>query len=517
MAAVAAVAWAALQPTVVAAQEAGVARSSAVLELDHFVDGKGEAVAFDPLYETTFGTEWRAPRYGWAVLEMALLLAVGTAGYGVYVAAIGEGEDGPGWPERLAARFDNDQFSTNFVLHPVAGAAYHGFARTLGLGVPASFAYGALSSATWEFALEVGRRASLNDLVVTPFAGLAVGEFLFHLMRYLNSAPGGGGRGQKAAAWTLGLPFAAHDAIYDFREPPPVPPDDLGLSSAYWHRFRLGYGLARLTNDEDRSDVLHGPALEAELVAMPGFLRPGRISTTFAHGNFTDGRLRLAFDGKGLAEAEVWTGATLAGYYTQDVRREHGRRWGHAAMVGLHSGFRFAERNLLDRDDRYAIVNLPGPAGEVRFAWRDVWLRFGAEAHLDVAGVRPAALTRYVGLRGNAGLKTVLRESGYLYAWGSSGRARVALELYGCELGAELFYGWYGSIEGVDELQERVDREAPSHDQVLEPRGWVGCTPPGGVLDVRLEVSGIRRWGEMGDVEATRANRRFGAAVGAKF
>ncbi|MFW5876928.1 MAG: DUF3943 domain-containing protein [Myxococcota bacterium] len=479
-----------------------------------FVDGQGELLPFAPTYELTFsrGRDSRDPLYGWAALEMAGILAVGAVGYWQKNA----GDDFPDMVERLKPDLDENDYLINFAGHPGAGASYWVFSRAAGLDVPMAFVYGVASSTVWEYAVELSANVSFNDMILTPFSGIAVGELFFQLGRYLNSAPGGGGPGQRAGQWSFGVVNAAHDAIYDLPGLPDAPPDNLGFSSAYWHRFRVGYYLGRLRNDRDASDVAHGPSLDIRLAAMPGYLKPGRFSTAFAEGNFTEGHLQLLFDEHGLAEADVRIDAIVAGYYAQDLRLEHGTLWGRSLVVGMHSGYRYVDRDLLDRPDRYAMVHLPGPGVEVRRAWRSVWLGLRAHVNGDFGGFRPVALSSFVRRNGSDQIRELLRRRDYVHGAGASGRVEVTLESHGCELGADLFYGWYASIENPNGDADE-GRTVPSRDQVLEPRGWLGCAVPQALLQLRLQASAIRRWGEMGDVTETRWDRRLGGTLGIQF
>src|SRR5690606_4361023 len=104
---------------------------------------------------------------------------------------------------------DNNGIGMNFLGHAMSGAAYYGIARSNGLDAGYSYLAAFLTSFTWEFALEFKERFSLNDQIVTPGAGVAIGEGLHKLGRYLS---GGRGRGRRALAWIFGPVHAIHDA-----------------------------------------------------------------------------------------------------------------------------------------------------------------------------------------------------------------------------------------------------------------------------------------------------------------
>jgi hypothetical protein len=156
------------------------------------------------------------PRYGRAALEEAAALAAGAIWYWLDDRNIADW-DYPSLKERLngeAWRFDNNTFPINYAWHAVNGTGFHAIARANGLSMRASFGYGFATSMVWEYVLEFREKVSINDVVVTPGAGLAMGEFVYWLGAY------------------LGYPGLGHEVV-DGRGPRRR---DIG------HRFELAYG-----------------------------------------------------------------------------------------------------------------------------------------------------------------------------------------------------------------------------------------------------------------------------------
>ena len=77
--------------------------------------------------------------------------------------------------------FDHDRFNTNAIGHPVAGTIYYQIARGNGLGVGASFLTTVAASTLWKYFGEPNQKLSTNDLIVTPLAGLVIGEATYRL------------------------------------------------------------------------------------------------------------------------------------------------------------------------------------------------------------------------------------------------------------------------------------------------------------------------------------------------
>jgi hypothetical protein len=369
-----------------------------------------------------------------------------------------------------AGSFDNNLPSTNFILHPLAGALMYDFSRVNGLPVYASFAYAAASSLLFEFFLEYREKASINDLIFTPFGGMALGEVFFQLGGYVNSAPGGGGWGNQLAAYTLGLPQKIHNHL-DRRSLPltGLPADSLGFSEAYGHRFALGYGFGVLENDRSDTAAVHSFEIRSRLAAMPGFLRSGRFNLGFDQGNFSDGRMRVLLGADGLEEIDWRASALLAGYFAQDFSRQQG----FAQAIGVGTGFRYYDSWRLGRRDGYAFVH---PLEPVLMFWvraGELFAHGRAEASVDFAGIRPAAYEEWSEQFGTEGLKSVLTRQGYVFAGCVSGRLELEGAYRALGVGGDFGLAYCRSIQGLDRDQDLVTRDLPSGDLIVELKGWI--------------------------------------------
>lgn len=486
---------------------------------DRFLDEHGQWRPFRQSYDAWFSSKRREPHYLRAAGESVVLVGIGTAYYWVDPLANRVDWDFPTLGAKLrfeAVRFDNNLHTTNHILHPLAGAAIYGFSRVNGLEPWEAFGYAALSSIVWEYGLEFREQVSINDLVFTPFGGVAVGEFLVQLGDYVNSAPGGGSFGNRLAAATLGLPRNMHDALDDPPPPLELPADSLGFSSAYWHRFLVGYELSSLGNDRRRTGTLHGTRIEAELAAMPGFLRPGRFARAFAAGNFVETRWLLGLGPDGNADVDLWFQSCIAGFYQQDFSGSGGLT-GQATLLAVSSALRFSDRRVLGRFDRFGIVHVLGP----RFSW---WLGAGElltridwSVHGDFAGIHPMALERWRENNPPGGIRSVLTRQRYGYAAGFSTRFSTELQLHGLAAGTRLAYGRYDSIQGLDREQPDVTYDVATRDEIIELEGFVGYTSADAPVSVRVSASELRRAGRMGAESVAGYDRRLSLSLGLGF
>lgn len=90
-------------------------------------------------------------------------------------------KQGPEW--------DHDKFYFNYILHPYAGAAYYMAARSCGFNAWQSLLYCSLiSNVGWEFGIEAFmERPSIQDMLITPLVGSAIGEGFYKLKRIIVS------------------------------------------------------------------------------------------------------------------------------------------------------------------------------------------------------------------------------------------------------------------------------------------------------------------------------------------
>ncbi len=491
-----------------------LARSAAADEAhDHFIDRRGKVRDFQHEYRVWFQDREQHPIRAGA--EALVWMGLGTAYYWLDPLANSEDWDDPSVWEKVkgeALSFDNNLGSTNFILHPLAGAAIYGTARINGLPIWTSFGYAATSSLAWEYILEWREQASINDLFFTAIGGVSVGEFLSRLSEYANSNPTNQHWGNVLAAYTLGLPHRAHELVDGPRPRTSLPPDSLGFSSAYFHRFGATFAFGELSNDIGQSGPVHSIGLSAELAAMPGFLRPGQFALGFSDANFVDSALRLSYETGDLVEVDARVSTVLFGYLAQSF----GFRSGSAGLVGVGTGLRYYDSWKLDRRDRYSFVHLPRP--ELAF-----WARNGKlsaqgrlSAGFDFAGIRPLALEAWRDQFGDYGLRSVVLRRSYTYAGCASSRAQFSVAGPPFRAGAAANVGWCRSIQGMDRFDRSAEGDVASTDSLIELGAWASVHAEG-PLELRVEIEQTRRHGSIGPIEAHRWDARASGSVAYVF
>ncbi len=496
------------------------ARIAAEARDGYFIDLRGWKRPFRQTQEA-WHSEWGVkPHYWRAAAEAGLFLGLQTISYWARPAANSFDWDDPEFVGRVnltSVRFDNNLAFTNFVLHPFSGAGAYWIARINDITIPEAELYASVSSILWEFMLEWREEVSLNDLIVTPAGGIPLGAFASELSDYLGSAPEEETLEKRAAQTVIGFPRLIHPLRPDPNSGRArLPPDSLGFSSAFWHRFRIGYEHASVDNGE-QSDRIDGIQADGELVSMVGFLRPGSFKKVFAHDNFTEFHLRVGFTPSGFTDVEMRSSGTLVGWYSQNLTAGRHGSYGHAAMLGLPNGLRYVERTYGGARDMYASTAIFGLSGGLWLGLGRVRTRFLADAHYDFAAAQSLALAAYRFEHPLEQVKSVQDIQGYAFGMGPSGRVRAELSSFGVTVGAYVDYARYRTIGGIDRWQERIQREASGYDIVLEHGTWLMVEPPWVPLYARASMDFIDRKSVIADHVAERRDVQFGASVGLSF
>jgi hypothetical protein len=459
----------------------------------------------------------RDPSYWRAAGEMVLFLGIGTAWYWIERDRNAFDWDFQGWRQRFdeeSYRFDNNPFQVNFMGHALSGLTYYGMSRANDLGVLASFAYTFMASWMWEFVIEFKERVSINDQIVTPMAGMAVGEFFYKLSRYVTSAPGGGGRKHRALKWSVGLGVAAHDWL-DGRAPPheDLPADERGFGTDISARFRFAYGAGAARPSEGAQFAVHELAFDGTLVSLPGYLRPGHYGLFFTDANVSSMRVRLRFASEGRG-GEMDGDAILLGYHRQAIAEGRRGQWGQATTVGMNVSYLYRREEYDAFVDRLAITGLPGLALDVHLFAGPALFRIGARLNGDFAGVHsqayPAWDVRYPGEHP----KTILRREQYYYGWGGTGRWLFEVRLPYVELGAAVRYGAWRSQEGLDRSQADVTVDVRARDRALDVEAWLRVVPFDFGLFLEASCELRRRWSWVESFTADRELVRYQLSVG---
>jgi hypothetical protein len=469
------------------------AKITATSEENHFVARDGTRRNADQVYEDLHDTGDARPVR--AALEMGIMLGGGTAWYWATKESNARDWDATDIAGRLNGRdwrIDNNGLDVNFMFHALSGTAYYGIARANHLSVPVAYGYSFGSSFLWDFALEYNERISISDVLVTPSAGLLVGEYLHRVSWYLNGVPRRPTTRHHVLRWSpIGASVAIHRAWDGADDPIPFEVDPLGYDADLWHRFEFEYGLSDAESPAHDSTVVHSVRHRGELHAVPGFLRPGRQSRFFSRADFSFMDVEATFSERG-AGVDLRAEAMLLGWFAQSFRDE---QRGQALVLGLNMAHRYLNTVETGTHEFYAALHLPGPGADLWAREGLLGLRLSGRAQFDFAGVGSPAYPEWREDNPRVRTKNVLSKQSYYIGWGYSTRLAGALSLGPAELSWRSMVGWYDSQEGLDRAQDEVQVDLDGKDLITE---WtLGAAVD--VVDVERAGWGLSLGGELSE------------------
>lgn len=458
----------------------------------------------------------RAPNRWRAALEMAIALGGGTVWYVIDDRNVLDW-DHPSLRQRItgeAWRYDNNGPVINFLLHPLSGAAFYTLARANRIGVAESFVYGLAASTAWEYVIEFNEKISINDMIVTPMGGFAIGAFADKLARYLNDVPPVSAA-HAAAQWTFGPSIRLHRTLDG--EPPPdgVVRDRLGLAATFWHAFAFHYegGWGREPGYPPWSS--HDFGFTGTLASLPGYRRPGNFGRWFHDADVS--RLGFAMDWTDSdAGASLVTDTLLAGYHRQSLsgssEAPQGVMWTTAASLA----YRYRHTRRFGFDDREGVVGFPGPALDLYAASAALRAELSLRANVEFAGqtslAAPQWRTDHPGVR----TKAIIEREGYFFGWGGSVAAWGEASVGPLWTRAHGRHGWYDSQEGLDRTQDRLDDDTEFHE-IIKEYGYSAGIELCPALRVGVVHEVRHRLSTAGPVTANRAAEHIGGVVRITF
>ena len=479
-----------------------------------------------------------------ASLEVGGVLAVGFVDYLLNTSARG-GEQRAGderwalrydWPD-LRGKFtgsayelDNNRFGTNYASHPFAGTLYYTAARSNHLSIPESFLFAAFGSTMWEYFGEIREKVSVNDMVVTPMSGAAIGEATMQLWGFFRR----GRRSVPNAIFAfLASPVASINAWTDGDGDPLRARDtnELGFPAEPWHRFTLeaGFGATSVSavtaREPNRSYADQRLGLDLAIANLPFYDDRGRVARVFSDGNASRISIETAWSRGDLVHGVFSTRVMPAGLYIRDAgdpdAPDDAPVRGSTVLVGLLLGFEYGT-HLYDRDgarprDMIAYVSPVGVGGEV--SWRDGEL--GVRASLDVSGTRGGVnaygLSDYLATRSEAGLLTTTREQGYYHGLGVSLAPGVEVTWGPVDASANMRLDTFRPLGGLDSDAGNVDYRIRFADQRTRLRADLGLRLPGTPVRAGVTAQRMVRHGDVGDAHATRSETSLWGSLGVIF
>lgn len=380
-------------------------------------------------FEYTTPTE---KNYLRAVFELGALTTVGVAWYAIDVRQ-GQTLDyrWQMFQKKLsgsAIGHDDNAWGTNFRGHGLGGNVYYGAARSNHLSIAESSGFAFAGAVLWEYFGEIGEVVSVNDLIVTPFTGIGLGEPLTQFSAFFDR--------QSATALnrTLGTVFGPLKTVNDAL-------DGSTLRRASnphkdWHLFTASAAVTFTRSEFQRPATSltehtdYRIEVSERLARLPGYDDVGRHSLWFSDANLSGMSLSVAFGAQGLRDFAFGADFVPFGYYQRDVRAAGESRLGNSWVLGFQMGYRYLVHDFAAVPatglDRTAFV---APLGALFEADVELGGGVSVESRVSVAGiyggVHPLASEAYGPDR--EALHSVLRHFDYYF--GAGGQLETSLGL----------------------------------------------------------------------------------------
>ena len=476
------------------------------------------------------------PHHLRSFVEMGSGLVLGTGGYWLFKNKNLVDWDNPSSRARFdgsAWVMDNNSIIVNFLYHPLTGALTYDLARGNHQSVAGAFGYSFLTSFVWEFAIEFKEKVSINDVLVTPGAGLPIGEFFHKLGLYLDSGHHDSVVMDSVRA-VLGSGVALDRAL-DGRPPPSVKTRDaLGFSALIWHDFELSFGFSEVSTPSLADYARYHVGVSGKLVTLPGYGAAGRGGRAFygAEVSTFSAAIENSRYGSGLGVA---ADTTLVGYHFQDFTREAGALRGQSFTLGSGLGFDFlrssanhyadVERAVSlpepklayhapKRREQYSALQLPGISAEFRVLRPWAAVEGAARLQPSFAGLGAAAFYEWSAENLEERSKHILHRQGYFYGWGGALNASLRGRLGSLRAGLDLRYAAYASQDGLDRKPEELTADVHASGNLLEYRATLGVAPRADCV-IALELGARRFHSKVGGFELTA--RGVSRGVSARF
>jgi hypothetical protein len=416
---------------------------------------------------------------------------------------------------------DTNHFNTNYVSHPFAGTMYYTAARANHLSWFESYSYTLVGALSWEYFGELREEVSINDVIVTSSAGLAIGETMMQLSSFFY-------RSRKSLRNdVLAAFFAPAKAVNDFADGADharsADVDALGLTRDEWHRFEVFAG-GGVTRQESGTYADARFGFDMHVVNLPGYQGVARRRDFFDDGNDAQLHFETTRSEGHLSDIELKTRVVPFGLYERRATADaDGKVRGDGVVAGMLATFEYSVHDY-DRDrsrplDLLCILSPVGVVLEHSHQGGDFRSRARLELSGQFAGITAYALGGYRArhYHDDTNLQTVLKQEGYYHGLGVSASPSLELGWRALEAGGKITLDTWRGLEGFDELQPSITHEIPLADRRVDMRAWVGLRVPRTPL--RLELMGRQRVriGDVGEVRASQSESSLYATGGLVF
>jgi hypothetical protein len=458
----------------------------------HFIETyTGSPISFNEAYDIYVQESLKQKHISRTGLELALLLAGGTAWYWIdysnkHPEDLVLNWNWESWRKKLtfeAVRFDANSFNIN-TLHSVGGAYYYLVARSNNWSMLESLLASAAASSVWEYICEYKEIVSINDQILTTIGGMVIGETFFQLSTFfLRSRDTLINRIISAL-----LSPSSQSHMWMDKNRPRVTDglDSYGFSKDMWHNFQVFAGFGCRSNGGKKKPLFNFD-LKTELINFPEYGKPGEVSEFLKDGRSTEMRLSLSVSGNGLDRYLFKAKTSLLGYRLQKTRWDPDTGLqGYSLYIGVTSSLDYSMDREMSSEDLFCVVNILGPSLKLVF-YGD---RFCVQSSIDVSGnfslVHSPAFNENYREFTDTVIKRVLLENHYYYALGVTLLPELIIASKKFEIGGWLDFKSFDSIEGLDSIQEEIENDFNLIDRRTGYKIWMNFSLPSDLFKLGL-------------------------------
>lgn len=259
-------------------------------------------------------------------------------------------------------RLDDNASATN-IGHAFAGMVYYQVARSNGLSVPMSFLYGTATFVAWELFVEYREIFSINDAIITPFGGLAIGESFYQVSEFFHYS--------KPHFFNKLLSFVFNPAGTFNRwfnnEPEPQRVlNNKGLASQYPYDLGLFFGFEFLETFDNKKHYAALLGSFIEITHIYGIDKAGKNQKWLSNSIFSSADVQFSLT-KGSLYAFGFTATSIfAGYYQKNIKKEDEGLRGYSFWIGPGMGFKIFKDYTL-YNEWGALLDFLGIATEITY------------------------------------------------------------------------------------------------------------------------------------------------------
>jgi hypothetical protein len=421
--------------------------------------GKHKALAFSIDEEDVLSQETYNKKHYWrATLETLVVLGLVSANYWLerqYAEDFDYDISFETVKKKLngeAVLFDDNDIENNaFPGHPLAGAYYYLIARDQNLSRVESLLWSFTASYLHEAFIEFTEVLSINDMITTPIGGAIIGESLYQFGRYFRCSPNRHTVVNKIMSVIID-PIAFlnsllwKDTHYKFSE------DEICDYTTIQSEFDFFSGMSTAyyeSSDQFKPRLILG--FYGKLYLLPHYGQEAEINKFSTDTALVELALQVSPTGEGVDSLMFYAKSVWAAYHRQQSFKDHADNViGYSFVLGPASAFEYVQYETNEFEDWIGAVHVLGPSIELMFFRKTNYIRIGVDIFADFGMVRAFAFNQYQTNHSVEGIKSVLKNRNYYYAFGFTVNPKIEIKNESYRFVAEYKYSYYDSIEGAD-------------------------------------------------------------------